>query len=61
VTVRDEAAGDAEAALTVSTTPVTETATAADTNAATVRRELSCMTTLVVGGIPMTRRSIAAT
>jgi hypothetical protein len=53
VTVCDVvAAGDAEAALTLSTTPVTETATAADSSAAMVRREVSCMTTSVVGGMP---------
>jgi hypothetical protein len=53
VTVCDEVAvGDAEAEPTLSTTPVTDTAIAADSNAAVVRRELSCMTTLVVGGIP---------
>ena len=45
-------AGDAEAALTLSTTPVTETATAADTSAAIARRGLSCMTTPVVGDMP---------
>jgi hypothetical protein len=53
VTVYDEvAAGDAEAAPPLSTTPVTETATAADTSAAIARRELSCMTTPVVGDMP---------
>jgi hypothetical protein len=53
VTVCDVvAAGDAEAALTLSTTPVTETATAADTSAANARCGLSCMTTPVVGDMP---------